>query len=314
MTHRLIRLLIGLACAVPLALLSFAFTQAETAPRSTQPSPDNCQQCHAQYQQAWSGGAHSQALTDPVFVKDWADQGKPKECLACHTTGYDQQTGNYAAGGVTCMACHDPVASNHPLAPATMSRSAELCGKCHRDTLEQWKNSKHGASDLTCVSCHDPHATSLKAKDTGSLCADCHGTLVAAYGHSAHAQQGMTCTDCHITLNSTPPGMGNSTHDHSFKVDLNTCTKCHASDMHNAAAAMLITGTGIMGPTQTPPPQPTSDSHLGTVATDPKPVSPVGFALFAGLIGLAGGILLAPWLERGFHRVTRTESRRDGHP
>ncbi len=307
----LIRLLIGLACAAPLALLTFAFVQAEQAPRTDHPASADCQQCHAQYQQAWSAGAHSRALTDQVFVTAWQAQGKPKECLDCHTTGYDPQTGSYEEGGVTCTACHDPVASDHPLAPAFMSRSAELCGQCHRDTLEQWKNSKHGASDLTCVSCHDPHATSLRAKDTSNLCSDCHGTLVAAYGHSAHAQRGMTCTDCHITLTNNPPGMGLSTHDHSFKVDLNTCTKCHASDMHNAAAAMLISGTGITS-TPLPSPQPTTAAHLGTVAEDPKPVSPVGFALFAALIGLAGGIVLAPWLERGFRRVARAGNRREG--
>lgn len=309
MKHRLIRLLIGLACAVPLALLTFVWAQAEPAPRTEHPASADCQQCHAQYQQAWSSGAHSSTLSDPAFVKAWEAQGKPKECLECHTTGYDPQTGSYESGGVTCTACHDPVASNHPLAPAFMSRSAEMCGQCHRDTLQQWQNSKHGASDLTCVSCHDPHATSLKAKDTGSLCSDCHGTLVAAYGHSSHAQRGMTCTDCHITQTNTPAGLGNSTHDHSFKVDLNTCTKCHASDMHNAAAAMLISGTGITGGTPLPTPQPTVAPHVGAVATDPQPVSPVGFALFAGLIGLAGGIVLAPWLERGFRRVAGSQTR-----
>jgi predicted CXXCH cytochrome family protein len=314
MKQTLIRLLIGLACAVPLALLTFAFAQAETAPRTPHPQDADCQKCHAQYQQAWAGGAHSRALTDQVFVTAWEAQGKPKECLECHTTGYDPKTGSYEVGGVSCTACHNPVASNHPLAPAFMSRSAEMCGQCHRDTLEQWKNSKHGSSDLTCVSCHDPHATSLRAKDTGSLCADCHGTLVAAYGHSAHAQRGMTCTDCHITLTNNPPGMGLSTHDHSFKVDLNTCTKCHASDMHNAAAAMLISGTGVTGGTPLPSPQPTAIAHQGTVAADPKPVSPWGFALFAALIGLAGGIVLAPWLERGFRRAAHIGPRPEGRP
>lgn len=304
MKRRLGHLLIGLACAVPLALLTFALARAETAPRDTAPTDGDCQQCHAQYQQAWAGGAHSQALSDPVYVKAWEAQGKPKECLSCHTTGYDPQTGSYDTGGVSCTACHDPVPSNHPLSPAFMSRSSELCGGCHRDTQAQWKASQHGRSDLTCVNCHDPHATSIKAKDTSSLCSDCHGTLVSAFGHSSHAQQGMTCTDCHITLSNTPAGMGNSTHDHSFKVDLNTCTKCHASDMHNAAAAMLTTGTGIAHPTALPSPEPTTAAHLGTVAAEPKPLSPAGFAIFAGLIGLAAGIVLAPWLERGFRRAT----------
>jgi hypothetical protein len=44
------------------------------------------------------------------------------------------------------------------------------------------------------------------------------------------------------------------------------------------------------------------------VSADPRPVSPVGFAFFTGLIGLAFGIVLAPWLERGFHRIRRGEA------
>ena len=313
MKKHLIRLLIGLACAVSLALVTFTFVQGENAPRGSHPANGDCQQCHAQYQQAWSASAHSQALVDAVFVADWEAQGKPKECLACHTTGYDAQTGSYEAGGVTCAACHNPVSSNHPLAPAAMSRSSDLCGTCHRDTEAQWKASQHGQSDLTCVDCHDPHATILKAADTSSLCSDCHGTLVAAFGHSSHAQLGMTCTDCHITQIDTQPGMGHSTHDHSFTVDLNTCTKCHANDMHNAAAAMLSSGTGIAHPTPMPSAQPTVAAHLGTVEAEPKPLSPLGFSVFAGLVGLAAGIVAAPWLERGFRRATRGDRQQGSH-
>jgi hypothetical protein len=44
------------------------------------------------------------------------------------------------------------------------------------------------------------------------------------------------------------------------------------------------------------------------VTTEPTPVSPVGFAVFAGLIGLAFGIVLAPWLERGVRRIVRGDA------
>jgi hypothetical protein len=35
------------------------------------------------------------------------------------------------------------------------------------------------------------------------------------------------------------------------------------------------------------------------------PVSPVGFASMAGLLGLAGGMVLAPWLDRLYRRYMK---------
>jgi hypothetical protein len=39
-----------------------------------------------------------------------------------------------------------------------------------------------------------------------------------------------------------------------------------------------------------------------SVVKEPEPVSPVGFASLAGLIGLAFGVVLAPWLDRWHKR------------
>jgi hypothetical protein len=286
--------------------LAQASPAAQTGPT---PEPD-CQSCHLQYQVAWEAGAHGQAMQDEVFQAEWTARNKPKECLGCHTTGYDPATGTYHAEGVTCEACHDQVPNNHPLSPAAMSRSAVLCGTCHRDTEFEWANSRHGQSDLTCVSCHDPHAASIRAEDPSVLCSSCHGTRVSAFAHSQHAAEGLTCVDCHIGESGAQPGLGNATHTHSFAVDLNTCTKCHEYEIHNAAAAMLVQGDGT-APTAQPPDDGASltSGHPATASAEPNPVSPVGFALFAGLIGLAGGILLAPWLERGFRRLVRAEAR-----
>jgi len=306
MTHRLSRLIIGLVFALPLACVTFALAQAQPLAQDITPSDPDCQECHAQFVKVLETSAHGQSLSDPVFSEAWAAEGQPQECLGCHTTGFDPATGTYAAPGITCAACHDPVATNHPLAPAYMSRSAELCGDCHRDTQFEWQNSRHGESDLTCVSCHDPHATDIRASDTSSLCADCHGTRVAAFAHSNHAEQGLTCTDCHITATGAEPGLGNSSHSHSFEVNLNTCTQCHEYEIHNPAAAMLLAGDGV-SPTAEPP-NSMNSGHPGTVSTDPEPASPLGFALFAGLVGLAFGIVLAPWLERGVRRLTHGSS------
>lgn len=317
MMTRLLRLLLGLVIALPLALVTYALASPEAtptvlaaaaAPAATALPPNgtaadtDCAECHAQYQTAWEAGAHSQALSDPIFQEAWTTQGQPPECLGCHTTGYDPKTDTYEEAGVTCAACHDPVAVNHPLAPAHMSRSAELCGQCHRDTEFEWASSRHGASDLTCIDCHDPHATMIKADDPSQLCADCHGTRVEAFAHSNHAKEGLSCTDCHITQTDAPLGMGNAQHSHTFDVDLNTCTQCHENEIHNPAVAMLLPADAA---TATPnvPPSALNSGSAGTVSATPAPSSPVGFALFAGLIGLALGMVLAPWLERGASRL-----------
>jgi len=45
--------------------------------------------------------------------------------------------------------------------------------------------------------------------------------------------------------------------------------------------------------------------ELASVTPEPGPVSPVGFAGLAALIGLAAGMVLAPWLERFYHRAVK---------
>ena len=126
--------------------------------------------------------------------------------------------------------------------------------------------------------------------------------MVEAYGHSNHAQEGLSCTDCHITKTDAPLGMGNAQHSHTFVVDLNTCTECHENEIHNSSSAMLVPPSDATATTIVPPSSLNSGSS-GTVSATPAPASPVGFALFAGLIGLALGMVLAPWLERGATRL-----------
>lgn len=51
--------------------------------------------------------------------------------------------------------------------------------------------------------------------------------------------------------------------------------------------------------------EPTQEIQLASVAPEPDAVSPIGFSAIAGLIGLAGGMVLAPWLERWYRRVVK---------
>jgi hypothetical protein len=42
------------------------------------------------------------------------------------------------------------------------------------------------------------------------------------------------------------------------------------------------------------------------VQTEPNPVSPVGYSLLAGLVGMASGMILAPWSERWIRRINKS--------
>jgi hypothetical protein len=83
---------------------------------------------------------------------------------------------------------------------------------------------------------------------------------------------------------------GHARRDHSFFVNLSTCTDCHKYQMHDPVAVHPQEAVA-------PPDSMASVESLSVVAT-PSPVSPLGFALLAGLVGLAAGVVAAPWLER----------------
>jgi hypothetical protein len=72
------------------------------------------------------------------------DEEYRKTCLKCHTTGYDEATGDYAEEGVTCEACHGPgetysyfmeigrVSEGRKIAKlGTYGTSYNACGPCH---------------------------------------------------------------------------------------------------------------------------------------------------------------------------------------
>jgi hypothetical protein len=57
----------------------------------------------------------------------------------------------------------------------------------------------------------------------------------------------------------------------------------------------------VTQPTPTPDPM-NSVETLSVVAT-PEPVNPLGFAVLAGVVGLALGVVVAPWFERFQNKI-----------
>lgn len=313
MISRTERLLIALMFALVAAgvTLVIASAQSGTVP-PVQTSPD-CAVCHTEFQTNWQNGPHGKSGSDPIFLDEWNKQGKPGACLVCHTTGYDPATATYKAAGVTCESCHSPIPADHPKSPMPVDRSTDLCGRCHSDTRfgwQDWKVSTHYQRGLDCATCHDPHSASLKTvpgprtaektDNVSALCITCHKESSMDFSYTAHAQKGVSCSDCHVR------GLGNSERtahtvpDHSFNASLASCNTCHAQQMHSPAEPVNTKESALPVTIE-----PTQEIQLASVAPEPDAVSPIGFSAMAAFIGLAGGMVLAPWLERWYRRVVK---------
>ncbi|MEW6717007.1 MAG: multiheme c-type cytochrome [Chloroflexota bacterium] len=263
-----------------------------------------CQNCHPAFQEAWGYSAHGLAATEPIFTEAWQERGKPKECLACHTTGYDPLTGNYVSEGVTCEACHNPIPPEHPERPIPVDRTAELCGICHTDTYFEWQVSRHGQVGLACISCHGAHSADVRMMDVSELCASCHGTRASRFAHSEHHAQGLTCVECHLGSSEEPVGMGSSVKDHTFSVNLDTCMKCHNYQVHTPPGMEDIKGREVNPEVLAA----MVSSDRAAVSSQPASISPIGYATLAGLVGMAFGMITSPWLERWYRRFWQDRS------
>jgi predicted CXXCH cytochrome family protein len=162
---------------------------------------------------------------------------------------------------------------------------------------------------MNCTTCHDPHNASLKiAKamdgksqytDASQLCVTCHKDVSMNFPYSVHQKQGVTCINCHVTHTEKSPADAHTVPDHSFKANLDSCNACHRDQMHNAVGASQQNAS-VSSATAEPAPV----QQAGLTPT-PLPVSPLGYAGLAALIGLAAGMVLAPWLEKLYRRVAR---------
>lgn len=249
-----------------------------------------------------------------------AAQTSPSECASCHTESQTTlQNGAHGQSEVVgCESCHNSGPADHPKNPMPVDRSADLCIRCHINNnfgLEDWKASTHNQLGMDCANCHDPHSTTLKkaaaARDTqpaadeiSQLCINCHKEHSLTFSYTSHHQRGVSCIDCH--LNRLGDAGANTVPNHSFQASLESCNTCHAEQMHKATEAKAPEGMAVPVAEE-----PAVQAPAGPVTPEPEPVSPVGFSAMAGMIGLAGGMVLAPWLERWFQRSVRQDKEDD---
>lgn len=280
MTSRIERLLIALMFALLAAGVTLVIASAQgEEPPPVQTSPD-CVTCHTESQVTWQDGAHGKAEV------------------------------------VTCEACHGSAPADHPKASMPVNRSPELCVSCHSDArfgVEDWQASKHYQLDIDCATCHDPHSTALKktagprgevssTDDVSGLCINCHKDSSMNFPYSTHSQQGVTCVDCHVNHIENADGTPGTVTNHTFNASLQSCNTCHADQMHSPTDAQAPAGASAPSAAEAP---------LFAVTPEPEPISPMGFSALAGLIGLAGGMVIAPWLERWYRRTLKHEREED---
>ena len=119
------------------------------------------------------------------------------------------------------------------------------------------------------------------------------------FPYSVHQKQGVTCINCHVTHTETTTADVHAVPDHSFRASLDSCTACHAGQMHSSADATGTTPPLTQAVSQTP------EIKQAGLTAEPNPVSPIGYAALAALIGLAAGMITAPWLEKLYIRAIR---------
>jgi predicted CXXCH cytochrome family protein len=230
-----------------------------------------------------------------------------ENCQACHYKVMDvYEVSQHGEAGIDCTICHSPVNSNHPQEVMPTDVSSRLCATCHTTVAQEFETSVHGQKDLTCVRCHNSHTATLRADNVQTLCDNCHTDVVHDFSFSAHSQADILCTDCHQQTVDSADRIGAGNITHTFVPNLETCSTCHKQDMHNphtdpcAAGAeadpdVICDAQDVVQAGLTIPKDP-------ELLTEPEPAGPFGFIIVGVLVGMAAGMILAPWLESLFKK------------
>jgi peroxiredoxin len=103
-----------------------------------------CEKCHLPQFEIWKQGPHARAFAS-LETKGEHDNA---QCIACHTTGFEQQGGFPVGGGglvnVGCESCHGPGGNHAKEEPPQKGSILGLADKCDSCVILQ-----------ICGSCHD---------------------------------------------------------------------------------------------------------------------------------------------------------------
>lgn len=175
----------------------------------------------------------------PAFQEELSKSEDQAACLACHTTGFDSDSGEFMAEGVTCEACHGVYKEGHPKAETMqLPMESAACRVCHQATFGNWETSLHGQQGVECYDCHLPHSQGLRTGSEETLCAGCHAERQTQFAHATHGISGLECKTCHMADEIHSQGAaamsGIEVADHSFKVGSDVCANCHQDTIHSS--------------------------------------------------------------------------------
>ncbi len=304
-------LILVLVCAFPVGAQSVT---TEEIPRDNVGDPD-CRQCHWETFLDWEKSSHGKGLSCPechVTEQDHArlghsSQGGAQDCMSCHTTGYNPESDTWEEDNIHCKACHTPITSTHPDDPMPTNRSGELCGTCHIQAFFEWQVSEHHNAEVACIDCHSQHTTDLRFTQAIDTCDQCHPTRVEGFHDSGHEAAGITCADCHLAPLGGPIGAGSAKLDHTFMVELETCTACHLEDLHTSKEADQSEESASTS-TENLNPDPMTTSRDVEVSRTPPSGDPLQFAAFFGLVAIGTMIVRRPNLFKRISRRKKKES------
>jgi hypothetical protein len=222
----------GMAAAAPPD--QEASATPEPAPAEPTPEPKPCGECHLDIANSWAASPHAHAFDSPTFQERWLGTGKLGECLLCHTTDYQQTTGEYHAEGVDCVACHGQVEEPHPPGVVPLLASTEYCGSCHTTTLSEWRLTGHASAGVGCADCHDPHSQKALFEVADDTCLNCHKEDMGETLNDLHHEKEIGCVECHAVVipPEEAPRDGLVPTGHTFTVQAQTCVACHTDTLH----------------------------------------------------------------------------------
>jgi predicted CXXCH cytochrome family protein len=140
-----------------------------------------CESCHGPGSlHVEAGGGKGKFIINP---------GKsPDACMACHLDKKAEFHLNYRhpvlEGKMTCLDCHNAHGDATQPAGMTVSRTNDLCAKCHREQAKPFVFT-HAAMREGCVACHKPHGSlnpKLLTERDNNLCLKCHAQVASQPG------------------------------------------------------------------------------------------------------------------------------------
>jgi hypothetical protein len=210
-----------------------------------QQSQPACQTCHPDEYADWQNTVHAKAALDPAFKEQFNKSHNQGDCLKCHTTGFDKDSGKFTWEGVTCEACHGPYRQDHPAAQTMqLPMESTTCRVCHQAAFQEWEKSQHAQAKIECFDCHRSHTQGLRTGRAETLCAACHNNQQTQFAHSLHGIGGVECGNCHMAKAQKNTAGATSTagaqieaKSHSFVVPADVCNRCHSNTIHPASGA-----------------------------------------------------------------------------